>query len=157
MGAQPGSLMSGLTAATASSDTTAPTTVILTPSPGQTVAHGSSVTVTGTASDAGGVVAGVEVSTDGGDTWHPAEGTTSWSYSYIQQGSTQGTILARAIDDSANFSREGASRTVAVTGPYTVFGAETPTVASAEDPDPVEVGLRFTPDSDGFITGVRFY
>ena len=39
------------------------------------------VTLTGTATDAGGgVVAGVEVSTDGGTTWHPATGTTSWTY-----------------------------------------------------------------------------
>ena len=33
------------------------------------------------------VVAGVEVSTDGGATWHPATGTTNWSYSWIAHGS----------------------------------------------------------------------
>ena len=45
------------------------------------------VTVTGTASDSGGgVVAGVEVSTDGGTTWHPATGTTSWTYSWLAHG-----------------------------------------------------------------------
>ena len=36
------------------------------------VVEGQSVTVSGTATDIGGVIAGVEVSTDGGNTWHPA-------------------------------------------------------------------------------------
>ena len=43
--------------------------------------------VSGTATDTGGgVVAGVEVSTDGGTTWHPATGTTSWTYTWIAHG-----------------------------------------------------------------------
>ena len=72
MGAQPFSLISGLTPATASTDTTAPTSTITSPSQGATLADGSAVTISGTATDAGGgVVAGVEVSTDGGSTWHP--------------------------------------------------------------------------------------
>ena len=86
MGAQPATLMSGLVAATASTDHTAPTTTITTPASGASIANGASVTVTGTAADVGGVVAGVEVSTDGGSTWHPASGTTSWTYTYIQHG-----------------------------------------------------------------------
>ncbi|WP_164515429.1 DUF4082 domain-containing protein [Microbacterium sp. 10M-3C3] len=157
MGAQPGSLMSGLVRATKSTDTTAPVTTISSPTQGQQIAHGTTVTVTGTASDVGGRVAGVEVSTDGGTTWHPATGTTSWSYRYVQQGSGSTAIIARAIDDSANFSRAGVTRTVSVVGPSTVFGTATPTLASANDPDPAELGLRFTPDADGFVTGVRFY
>lgn len=157
MGAQPGSLMSGLVAAAKSTDTTAPTTAITTPSAGQSIAHGTSVTITGTAADVGGRVAGVEVSTDGGSTWHAATGTTSWSYTYLQQGSGTVTLKARAIDDSANFATAGTSRQVTVAGPYTAFGALTPTLASADDQDPVELGLRFTPDVDGFVAGVRFY
>ena len=42
--------------------------------------------VTGTAADVGGVVAAVEVSTDGGKTWHPATGTTSWTYAWNVDG-----------------------------------------------------------------------
>jgi len=158
MGAQPGSLMPELVAATASTDTVAPTAAILTPTAAQQVPHGSTVTVTGTASDVGGgVVAGVEVSTDGGATWHPAEGTTDWSYTYLQQGHGQAEIIARAIDDSANFTPDGAHRTVAVTGPASVFGEEAPAVASSSDTQRVELGLQFTPEVDGFVTGVRFY
>ena len=32
-----------------------------------------------------------------------------------------------------------------------------PSLASANDPGPVELGLKFRPSVDGFITGVRFY
>ncbi len=38
------------------------------------------------------VVAGVEVSTDGGSTWHPASGTTSWTYTWTAHGSPSTTI-----------------------------------------------------------------
>lgn len=157
MGAQPGSLMAGLAPATASTDSTAPNTVINAPAEGAVVAHGSEVTITGTASDAAGRVAGVEVSTDGGQSWHPAVGTTNWSYSYIQQGAGATKIVARAIDDSANFAPAGVTRTVHVDGPYSVFGEAVPEVSSANDAEAVELGLRFTPQSDGFVTGVRFY
>src|SRR4029078_5811408 len=32
-----------------------------------------------------------------------------------------------------------------------------PVVSSASDANPVELGLKFYSDTDGFITGVRFY
>lgn len=157
MGAQPGSLMSGLVAATKSTDTTAPVTTISSPTAGQKIAHGASTTITGTATDAGGRVAGVEVSVDGGKTWHPAKGTTNWSYSYVQQGSGTTALLARAVDDSGNFAAAGTSRSVDVTGPFTVWGAKTPARPSASDTQAVELGLRFTPSTDGYADGVRFY
>lgn len=157
MGAQPSTLMSGLVAASKTTDTTPPTTVITSPSEGQSEAQGSIVTVTGTASDSGGQVAGVEVSTDGGATWHSASGRTQWTYSYVQQGLTSATIMARGIDDSGNFSATGTTRTVAVSGPASVFGSTLPTMTSSSDTSAVELGLRFTPATNGFITGVRFY
>ncbi len=67
MGAHPGSLMSGLVAPTKSTDTTAPTTVITSPADRPVHRERHQVDVTGTASDVGGRVAGVEVSTDGGN------------------------------------------------------------------------------------------
>jgi hypothetical protein len=71
MGVQPATLQSGLSPATASADTTPPTSKITSPSPGATI-QSSTVTITGTATDAGGgVIGGVEVSVDGGKTWHP--------------------------------------------------------------------------------------
>jgi hypothetical protein len=45
----------------------------------------------------------VEVSVDGGNTWHPAEGRESWAYT----GPAGGQPISRATDDSANL--EGTS------------------------------------------------
>ena len=87
MGAPATTLMSGLTAASQSTDAAAPDTTITSPSAGAGGRDGSSVTISGTATDTGGTVAGVEVSTDGGSTWHLATGTTSWSYSWSAHGS----------------------------------------------------------------------
>ena len=43
--------------------------------------------ITGTATDTGGgVVGGVEVSVDGGTTWHPASGRASWTYTWTPTG-----------------------------------------------------------------------
>ncbi len=156
MGAQPATRAAGLVAAVASTDTTKPTATISTPANGATVAQGSSVTVTGTASDVGGVVAGVEVSTDGGTTWHPAQGKTSWTYTYVQKGLATATIQARAIDDSANVGA-AVSRSLTLNGPYSVFGQTVPAVQDSGDGGAYEMGLRFSPSVDGFITGVRFY
>ena len=86
MGVQPTTLQATLQIATQSSDHTAPTSTITQVSTTNPV-QGQIVTVTGTASDVGGVVAGVEVSTDGGNTWHPATGqvgatTVNWTYTF---------------------------------------------------------------------------
>ena len=73
MGVQPKSLITGLVPATKSTDTTPPTSTITSPAPARPRRTAAQVTITGTATDTGGgVVAGVEVSTDGGTTWHPA-------------------------------------------------------------------------------------
>ena len=74
MGVPATTLMSGLTAVSQSTDTTAPDSTISSPSAGAAIADGSTVTISGTASDAGGQVAGIEVSTDGGSTLAPGHG-----------------------------------------------------------------------------------
>ncbi len=64
-----------------------------------------SVTVSGTAADAGGgVVTNVEVSLDGGATYNRATGTTSWTYTGVIAGVGASSIKVRASDDSANLS-----------------------------------------------------
>ena len=61
------------------------------------------MTVTGTATDGGGgLVAAVEVSLDGGQTWHRATGTDIWSYTGSMGGTGSEPILVRASDDSGN-------------------------------------------------------
>jgi hypothetical protein len=159
MGAQATTLMSGLTAVSASTDATAPSSSISSPASGATFSDGANATISGTASDAGGgVVAGVEVSTDGGATWHPATGTASWSYSWIAHGAPETTIMSRAADDSGNVETPSSGATVSVGCPCSLFGPNvTPWVVDQGDTSAVELGVRFKPDMDGSITGVRFY
>jgi hypothetical protein len=119
MTVQPGTLRSGLTAATASSDVLKPTSTITSVSQGATLVAGSTATITGTASDAGGgAVAGVEISVDGGLTWRAATGTSSWAYLWTPAATStttrQATIMSRAADDSGNVETPGAGVTVSV-------------------------------------------
>ncbi len=162
MGVQPATKQGDLVAASASTDAIPPTSVITGPADGSTAPIGTTVTVTGTASDAGGgVVAGVEVSTDGGTTWHPADGASSWSYSFVPTATGSYPLLSRATDDSCNTEAPSGGRTVQATPrslPATIWPDTTvPSIASASDTDPLEVGVKFRTTVEGFITGIRFY
>ena len=160
MGAQPGTLQAGLTAASKSTDTTAPAATISVPASGSSASVGTPITVSGTAADSGGgVVGGVEVSTDGA-TWHPASGTTSWSYTWTPTVSGTVTLRARAIDDTVNVGT-AASVTVNVGGktcPCSIWPA-TAVPANPNEPDAsaTELGVKFRTDVAGSITGIRFY
>ena len=156
MGAQPTTLASSLVAASPSTDTTAPTVTITSPEAGADQQNGARVTVTGTAADVGGRVAGVEVSTDGGETWHAATGRSDWSYTFVQHGRGSTPVRVRAMDDSANIGAT-VSRSFDVSCLCSLFGDTHPKNPVTADGASIELGLRFTPTSDGFITGVRFY
>jgi hypothetical protein len=125
MGVQPTSIQGGLLLASKSTDTTPPTSVITAPANGSTQQLGTTVTITGTATDSGGgVVGGVEVSTDGGKTWHPATGRASWSYSWIPEAAGSISLLSRAVDDSGNLETPSAGVTVTVPKPPTGIDAQ---------------------------------
>lgn len=157
MGAQPSTLMSGLVPASKSTDLTAPS-INITTAPPASPKNGKTYTVAGTAMDSGGgVVAGVEYSTDAGAHWHPATGTSNWTFSYVQSGKDNVSLLVRGIDDSGNYPATATVLPLNVAGPYSVFGEKAPKIADSGDGSSVELGLRFTPTSNGFITGVRFY
>ncbi len=167
MGVQPQTLQSGLVAATKSTDATPPVSVI---SPLGSVTEQQIVTITGTATDTGGLVAGVEVSTDGGATWHPATGTATWTYNWWPQAPGAVKILSRATDDSLNLETPGAGISVTVIpGGYAKFVqsdrasaltelANAPAlVGPVNDPSPVELGVKFQTAAAGSVTGIRFY
>ena len=123
---------------------------------------GQSATISGTATDAGGgVVAGVEVSTDDGGTWHPAtSGTTSWSYTWIAKGYPSTKVRVRATDDSGNTETPGAGVTVNVNCPCSIMGTGVtplPEQADGRDASPAELGVKFRSDKFGTITALRFY
>ena len=124
--------------------------------PGQRVSGHRSA---GTASDAGGgVVAGVEVSTDGGTTWHPATGTTNWTYTWIVNTGSRDDdqVPGHRRQRQPGEPRPGPSRsTVSVRARSSVRRRRSsPTAATRRA---VELGVKFTADTSGFVTGVRFY
>ncbi|WP_457964493.1 DUF4082 domain-containing protein [Arthrobacter sp. D1-29] len=158
MRTQPTTLISGLSAAQASTDATAPTSNVTQPATGSTVADGTTVTVSGTASDVGGVVAGVEVSTDGGTTWRRASGTTNWTYTWNAHGSPNSVLRSRAVDDSGNLGPASSGSVVNVSCPCSLVGANlVPANTDAGDPGSIEIGAKFYSDVPGTISAVRFF
>ncbi len=164
MKAQPDTLQGDLVPATASADTDPPSSVINSPLDGSNVNSGQPITISGTATDAtgesgGGQVGSVEVSTDGGSTWHPAQGRDDWTYSWTPGATGPATIKTRATDDSGNLETPGPGVAVNViprTCPCSIWDNSF-TLPGENDPNAVEVGVKFRSDQAGFITGLRFY
>jgi Bacterial Ig-like domain/Bacterial Ig domain len=124
--------------ATASTDSVAPTSVITAPAAGASVPINTAVTISGTATDTGGAVGGVEVSVDGGATWRRASGRASWSYTWTPTANGTVTIRSRAADDSGNLEAPSAGRSVTV-------GADvTPPTVSARSPASGATGVSRT-------------
>jgi hypothetical protein len=162
MGASPSSLDPALVQTVKSQDATAPTATVSPPA--GNVANGSKVTLTGSASDAGGgVVAGIEVSTDDGATWHPADLTgpaaasVGWTYPWIARSAPTAKIKVRATDDSGNIGTPSATLTVPVDCPCSLFGQMTPRTTDSGDTNSVVLGVKFKADTFGTINGVRFF
>ncbi|MCX5425394.1 DUF4082 domain-containing protein [Streptomyces sp. NBC_00078] len=160
MGVQPLTRQGNLVAATATTDTTGPSVTVTSPASGVTVPALKPVTIKGTASDSGGVVARVEVSTDGGSTWKAATGLTSWSYSWTPTTPGPASVKVRAVDDSVNV---GSVTTVPLTVgpqacPCNVWPASAvPGTVNGGDGSSLELGVKFRTTVAGSITGVRFY
>ncbi|GAA1968298.1 hypothetical protein GCM10009798_30910 [Nocardioides panacihumi] len=167
MGVQPTTLQSGLTAATASTDTTAPSSTITAPANNATVPPGNPVTISGTAADTGGGrVGGVEVSIDDGATWHRATGRETWTYTFTPNADATLKVRSRAADDSGNIETPKPAIVVTVgagsgggtgTCPCTIW----PSTATPQKTDPdtasVELGVKFRASQNGSITGIRYY
>lgn len=158
MGMMATSIAPDLQLATKTTDTTAPTASITSPAANETITQGSLVTVTGTAVDSGGgVVAGVEVSVDGGTSWHPAAGTSSFSYTGVLSSSGARAVRARAIDDSANIQPVSTDVAITTNCPCSIFGAAPPQTASVSDTTSLNLGVKFTSSAAGYISGIRFF
>ncbi len=164
MGFQPGSIQSGLIAATASTDNIAPKSIINANVESDVISVDKLETIYGTASDVGGVVAGVEVSLDGGSTWKIANGTTNWSYNWIPTSEGTFNIKTRSFDDIGNVeinnNTAANSKTVTVLPkdcPCMVFQPTDEPTGSQNDGRAAEVGFKFKTRQDGVITKIRFY
>jgi hypothetical protein len=163
MGVEAGSLQSGLVpgggAPPDPGDQVAPTVSISGPGANTTVS--GTVTVSATANDNVGV-AGVRLLVDG--TVIGAEDTSapysvSWNTANVVNGVH--TITAIARDTSGNTATSAAvSVTVSNAGPAcpcSIWSANATPGALAADPNAVELGMKFTSDVSGYITGMRFY
>ena len=164
MGVLPATLQSGLTASQLPADSLPPTTTLTSPASGAFIVSGGNIIVAGTATEnGGGVVAGVEVSTDNGATWHRADGTGNWMYNWSAPTALGPvTIRTRAIDDSGNIETPSAGATVQVIAtpncPCNIWDATfVPQRIEISDATAIEVGVKFTTDISGFISGIRFY
>ncbi|MGH7724670.1 MAG: N,N-dimethylformamidase beta subunit family domain-containing protein [Candidatus Eiseniibacteriota bacterium] len=163
MGAQPATIQAGLVQQTASGDLTAPVSAIGFPLDGGNVPAGTTISISGTANEAGGVVGGVEVSVNNGATWALATGGANWSYSWTPLTPGPVTIRARAVDDWGNLEAPGSSIAVTVDPappavcPCTLWPTTVAVGGDAGDGNSVEVGVKFRSDVDGFITGIRYY
>ncbi|MCE2395924.1 hypothetical protein J4G02_15255 [Candidatus Poribacteria bacterium] len=113
MGVQPQTLQDNLIPASASTDVQPPTSTVLVPADGATLPL-ETLIISGTAQDADGQVAGVEVSVDNGLSWHPANGCETWSYEWLPTEPGTVTILSRAVDDSGNLERPEQGVTVTI-------------------------------------------
>jgi hypothetical protein len=168
MGALPGSL-SALVPGVVSSDHTAPVSAISSPANGASFPQNQTVAISGTCSDtAPGIVAGVEASTDNGVTWHPVSTTTfnassgsitGWTYNWAPTLTGTYKLLSRAIDDSLNIGAASAAVSVTATASagVSLFSGATPLTISVNDPNSVELGLKFQSSHAGSITAIRFY
>ena len=167
MDVQPATLQTGLIEAANTTDFTPPVSTILTPANGSSGSVGSSITISGTAADAGGgVVAAVEVSTDGGVTWrtaniNAADQSITWSYTWVPVAEGNATIKARGIDDSGNIGIPGQAINVTIgpdVCPCNIFQPTSlPSKPLDNDHQAIEVGVKFKATENGFISGIRYY
>ena len=95
--------------------------------------------------------------------YNSATNTATWTPSTpLAYGTTYTATVSGAQDSSGNVMAAPFSWTFTTvassTGPYSFWGpTATPTVSSANDSNSVELGVKFTSDVAGSITGIRFY
>ncbi len=72
------------------------------------------VTLNGASEDGGSGISKIEISTNGGQTWRTATGTTSWSYEWDTSGDSNGshTVIVRATDQAGLTSQQTVSTAV---------------------------------------------
>ncbi len=100
---------------------------------------------------------------DGGATWRRRPARRAGRSTGSSSGSGTVTIRSRAYDDSGNMETPSAGVAINVTAtrtcPCSVWASTVVPPAPIDDGDPssVELGTKFRADTNGFITGVRFY
>jgi hypothetical protein len=98
----------------------------------------------------------------GTTTYDPATRTAKFQPSTAMGAATLYTATVKAADTSGNLMGNATSWFFTTSGigacPCTLFAdSTTPVTSSVSDVNPVELGMRISPDTNGWITGVRFY
>jgi hypothetical protein len=86
----------------------------------------------------------------------------TWSFDWPPGARGAATIRSRAVDDSGNIEAPGPGVTVLVVAgscPCSTLWKPSvvPIGVSTADSNAVELGVKFTSETDGFIIGIRFY
>ncbi len=86
----------------------------------------------------------------------PLDDETTYVLSVSGVTDLAGNRLARAF--TSNFTTVASPPSSATTEVHTLWTDNTrPSIASVNEPQALEVGVRFTPSTSGYISGVRFY
>ena len=86
-------------------------------------------------------------------TFTPSSALTAGTTYTVSVSATSTTGVSMSSPDTWQFVAAGATQC-----PCTLFESDaTPANSSANDSSSVTLGVQFTPDTDGWITGVRFY
>ncbi|MFN8061346.1 MAG: DUF6605 domain-containing protein [Vicinamibacterales bacterium] len=135
MGVRPSTPQAGVVPSPTSADALPPSSAVTSPNADVALTAGEAVTISGTAVDnGGGVVAGVEVSTDGGRTWEAASGRERWSYVWTPADRGTATVSTRAVDDSGRLETPSASRTWTVATATAAASSRLEQVDTAQEP-----------------------
>ena len=152
-------------------DVIAPVSSINSPSNGASFTVNQPISISGTATDAGGLNR-VEVSVNGGSTWQTASGTNSWSFSWTPSATGSFIILSRGIDNTGNVEVAGTAPAANAVNinvipvvsdgcPCTIFSSSQSIQPTASifhnDGTPLSLGTKFTTSTNGSITALRFY
>ena len=157
MGVQATTRQPDLNAAAQSTDHTAPTRRITSPAPEPGLERRSSRSPARRPTSAG-ASARSRCRPTAARPGTPPTGRGSWRYDWTPGATGITTVMARAADDSGNLGAAAAVK-VDVGGrncPCTLFGGAFSGTA-INDGQPIEVGTRFRPDSDGWVSALWYY
>ena len=131
----------------------APSGVTANPATGQALVSWTAPTSTG-----GSAIASYTVTPYIGATAQAPVSVAGTATSTTVTGLTNGTAYTFTVAASNATSKGPASpASAAVTPDDTIFNFTAPTIADAEDPSSVELGVKFNSSVAGSVTGIRFY
>jgi hypothetical protein len=131
---------------------TAPQNVVASPASGQAL-----VTWSAPASNGGSAITGYTVTPYAGSTAGTAVQVGASATSATVTGLTNATAYTFQVIATNAIGNGPAGTSAAATPDFTIFAFATPGVVDAGDGSSVEIGVKFTANTGGSITGIRFY